>query len=468
MTTPIIVTLESDGVRLRFDGAGQKLRLIEVVNFASSIFTYNGHEIYRPEQATQSPGSPPPGIHYRAVAKLFGPTFPPEYIPPTSGTTTSGACILSYPGIAFSFPITSSSKSATDAAELLTTSAARPASSLSIFRGRSWAEVRSTLFAPPQTPGHLSTPSKRQRTSSSSAQTSGTAAARDGITSVKIYGQGRIQLTRSAEATSQPINIVLSETTPQDLISDLGPPDAIYHKSDRRLSIHQQSHSRARRDDADEDGEATFEHFYNYFRYGFDVLISTAAAPSPASPSMPEALLAQFVKLADGSGAPSVTQIPRSGANGPVATKLLLHANVPGSYDFGRYARCPWTLEHVPSAKDAEPLTSEMKFDKISARLRDVWGGTASSDREEGAGTRGMLLQRGWMSEDVDVGFGLGGSAEVVGHEAWEEGDGRSGGETDVMDGGDEAEGETTQLFGFPGLVFEVLKNGVVGCLTVY
>jgi len=82
----------------------------------------------------------------------------------------------------------------------------------------------------------------------------------------------------------------------QDVISCLGPPDDVFYKDDRR--------SRRRKERSAP--EAPVDVFLNYFRHGIDILI-------------------------DGSA--------------KTVKKFLLHANVPGHYNFTRYARCNFSVK---------------------------------------------------------------------------------------------------------------------------
>lgn len=66
-----------------------------------------------------------------------------------------------------------------------------------------------------------------------------------------------------------------------------------------------------------------------------------------------------------------------------------------------------------------------------------------------------MVLNRGW-------GDSPGSSCELLG--GWEES--AEGAVRNAAEGGGGL--GNTELFGFPGLVFEVLKNEAVSCLTVF
>jgi len=129
-----------------------------------------------------------------------------------------------------------------------------------------------------------------------------------------------------------------------------------------------------------------------------------------------------------------------------------LHGNVPGSYPFNRHRRSRWRIQLDNSGDN---LSSETSYNEISERLRDLWKGSFANSVEERALQRPMVLNRGWGdSPDSSVEF-LGG---------WEESTAKG---TRTGDGHDAGLGNT-ELFGFPGLLFEVLKNGAVSCLTIY
>ncbi|KAK8864448.1 hypothetical protein IAR55_001697 [Kwoniella newhampshirensis] len=99
------------------------------------------------------------------------------------------------------------------------------------------------------------------------------------------------------------LEIVIGETTSQDLLLDLGPPLRKFWKEDDRLERMWGGNSQP--------GGC----FWNYFQYGLDFLIS-------------------------GEG---------------VVLKILCHSNIPGTPLFQRYARCPWTL---PTPSGSLDLTS--------------------------------------------------------------------------------------------------------------
>lgn len=450
---PVVLQLPSNGLRLRFDGPDQRLRLIEVLDFSKTNLVYKNQDVLKGGKSAEHPLSSQGPSFRHVYNRLFGPSYPGEYVPPAD-QSPYGTYVLSYPGVAFSFPLQHSAWSdQCDFVALLSSSAALPAISVAIFQGSSWPEVRGKLFTQqPQYPRSSAVVGKMRDSFA------------DEIEEFHIFGAGKLEVVRR---TSPPLHLALGETTPQDLIAEFGPPDAIYRKHDRRISIHRgagvggdplhispspgdipdtdHSSSNSVTDDSDEEispsnvGDPTSlpsECFFNYFHHGFDAFISYPTKPGPAFPA---------------SGLPDPS--PQLSPSQLTVTKIILHGNVPGSYPFNRHRRSRWTV-HLDQSGNG--LTSESPYDEISERLRKVWKGSYSSPGEEHSMQRPMVLNRGWGdSPESSVEF-LGGWEETTakgprgGHESHDGGLGN------------------TELFGFPGLLFEVLKNGAVSCLTVY
>jgi hypothetical protein len=477
ISTPIQLLLPENGMRLQFDGPDQRLRLIEVLDFAKAKLVYKDIDVFKPGDGLGDMTVGPQGPRFRHIYdKLLGPTYGGEYVPPRSeDPDAKGTYNLSYPGIAFNFKVQHSAYSPKkDFISLLSSSATGPATSMAVFHGESWQKARATLFtAMPPNPR-----------STALAGSKGREGGPDEIELVKVHGEGRIELVRRS---SPPFWIILSETTPQDLIMELGAPDSIYRKSDHRLSIHKEraasdasdhspggltpddlldsDHGSAigtdNEDDWEDDDEAALEaqerevaaaeHFYNYYHHGFDILVSQPTRISPPSPTI-ERREPELHEEGDLSAQP---------LNHLTATKIIFHGNVPGSYQFNRHRRSRWTLEHVPSAQYREALHSEMDFSDISGRLKEVFQPYYDSEEQERLQQRGMPLNRGW-------GDSPGSSCELLG--GWEDGTARRSKFTNagsvLVDGATDV--GNVELFGFPGLVFEVLKNGAVSSLTVY
>ena len=458
LSTPITISLPKNGLRLRFDGATQRLRLIEVLDFSLVALLYENRDIVKLPQD----GSKATGPAFRHIYdRLIGPTFPGEYLPPADGSTSKrGLYILSYPGVAFTFPVRSAAWSDPRDFVSLLSQHAEPASNMAIFDGESWRAARADLYdrtCPIPRPFLSGTKVKETRPNE--------------VDFVLIKGSGVLEIHRRSSST---FRLCLGSSTPQDLLVELGPPDAIYRKSDRRLSIHKahrksrSSSSNTRFEDggdtgysshavttdesdaedevnsANEKSNARAECFWNYFQHGIDIFMS-CPQPVPDRMDLGKADLAVMSAAAE--------------PNHLVATKALLHGNVPGSYPFNRYRRCRWRL--APTSKGertSKVLTSETSFHRISRALQKSLDAAASSKDNQRHLQQGMILNRGWGTSPES-------SCELLG--GWEESRKPTG-------AGDAAIGEDTpgtgnsELFGFPGLIFEVLKNDTVSCLTIY
>ena len=342
---------------------------------------------------------------------------------------------------------------------------------MAIFNGSSWADARQRLFSGPSSNPRSPILTGRLKDVGS-----------DEIDLVRVHGEGIIELLRRS---GKSVWIILNETTPQDLVAELGPPDAIYRKNDRRLSIHrahnvratqeraekglmagkadvideiEHSSSQTTTDDSDDDSRSsvhdtrihhTAECFYNYFRYGFDVFISAPTDPSPPLPDGGQDRTALLRNRANQAGSSSSL----------TATKLLLHGNVPGSYPFNRHRRSRWTLEQVLSSQTGRPLNSETPFPEISGRLKEILKNTYRDEDEERQLQKGMVLNRDW-------GDSPGSSCELLG--GWEENLGMKDREMTKSGVGSNQVLGNTEIFGFPGMVFEVLGNHMVSCLTIF
>ena len=445
-----------------------------MLDFGKTQLVYKGTELVKLSDLTtitilSSAPSQISGPVFRHVYnRLMGPTFPGEYMPPQEkGSSARGLYTLSYPGVAFTFPLQDSAWTPDRDFVSLLSSAALPAKSMAIFDGPSWPEVRGELFT-------KSCLNPRAFPSSTRKDYRP-----DEVEIAHVHGGGRIDLVRRSSPTFQ---INLGQTTAQDLIMELGPPDAIYRKSDRRLSIHdinskETSRTRSHRstpsaspvmvgnigdngpltsdtgtDDSEEDDDPpssekrgpdlSAECFYNYFHHGLDVLISYSRGPSPSFPTSPTEERDELVDI-QGSDL--------------VATKVLLHANVPGSYPFNRYRRLRWQI--IPDDRE-DGLQSEASFTEVSQSLRSIWSKSSDKDLLRRL-DKGMVLNRSW-------GDSPGSSCELLG--GWEEGAERS----TIQKRSNESSAVlapgsgNTELFGFPGMVFEVLTNDAISCLTVY
>ncbi|KAF5682295.1 UPF0183 domain-containing protein [Fusarium circinatum] len=409
VTEPVGVELPANGIRLRFDGPEQRLRLIEVTDFTKNHITFKERDLVKPSAGT--PGSPSPGDStlgptFRHIYhKLLGPTYAGEFIPP-SGGHDNGIYVLSYPGVAFNFALNPSEYSPEkDVVSTFASASSQVATSMAVFSGDSWADARPTLWTE-------ILPSIKSTT----VIPRGKDVYPDEISLVRLHGAGKIQLFR--KWTSNSFWITLGETTPQDLLMELGPPNAIYRKNDQKMVIHKMrtaSNAKGRPDavdigrpedltdtdqssmhegsDASDNEEAVDDQiglntngecFYNYFYLGFDILISTRVPPSQAPPG-------SLVGETEGQNG-----IISHSPDRLVATKLVLHGNIPGSYEFNRHRRCRWEIAYLDSLNDGNGSTdSETPFPQIEDRMNAAWA-SAFPRKDSQQRQRGMVLNRGW------------------------------------------------------------------------
>lgn len=444
LATPIVLSLPENGMRLRFDGADQRLRLVEVLNFNKINVMYKGSELVKAKEDSTTLTGPP----FKRVYQIFGASYPGEYASPQPGST-HGVYVLSWAGVAFNFPLLHSAWSPEkDHVAILGSHAASPATHMALFLGKSWPEARRDLFVrEPQGP-RLSALASRPKDSLPAE-----------IEAANIHGNGSVELIRSHPPSS--CWIVLNETTPQDLITELGPPDAIHKRADQvpepeathkragsmsrpmsngRAHVGSQgsSYSSTGTDTYDADFDSTDldddpaeraarERFWCYFNHGMDILVGP---PNK-----------------QGSSANHPGQTPLSRSPHLVVLKVMLHGNVPGSYAFNRHRRLRWLLNLPNTTESNEPITSESMFEDIKPVLMNAFA-NVWSESEMG---RGKVMNRTWGAGPNDSNFFM------------------PDAEKDLVEGaGSESWLGNTRLFTFPGLVFEVLENGAVSGVTVY
>ncbi|KAK4203990.1 hypothetical protein QBC40DRAFT_273726 [Triangularia verruculosa] len=467
VTKEVVVGLPANGLRLQFDGPEQRLRLIEVINFTKNHIFFKPandkeRDLVRPPSDSPTTDSTPEPTFRHIYQRFLGPTYGGEFVKQAGD---AGLYILSYPGVGFVFPMKASEYSPEKDVVSLLSSSAVP-KSMAVFSGDSWAQARKTMWTEVLPSIKTFAPLSK-----------GKDVCPDEVSLVKIHGGGKVQLFRKWSNNSFSINF--GETTPQQIVAELGPPDAIYRKNDQRMYIHKlraASNTAGRPNGKDlnphddmtdtdqsslnpsdgygsnEDEEAVEDEianvagecFYNYFYLGFDILVSTPTEPSEPPPS-------------SSSKPTSEPPFRSTNPNRQVATKLILHGNVPGSYPFNRHRRCRWEIAYlaqgnIEDADDTVP-NSETPFSELEAKLKEEWKSIYASESEAQQKQRGMVLNRGW-------GDSPGSSIEMLG--GWEDpgaGVGRK------FEGSEES---TTTLYGYPGLVFEVLRSGAVSAVTVF
>lgn len=498
--TPIIINLPDNGIRLRFDGPDQRLRLIEILGFHRSNFTYKNEDLIpNLENALASPDRSRGNLIYRRIYQLFGPSYPGEFLP-SSDRSGLGTYVLSYPGIALSFPLQTSAWSPkVDHATMLAQSAS-PVSSLAIFDGNSWPEARKDLF--------IRKPTNPRFSQLAAARKEGPI---DEVEHVNVHGAGKIELLRRSDP---PFWLILSQTTPQDLITELGPPDQIFKRPvyegtppqraadadgrrGRRISVTPSSYGSGQSipssysstntdtyattdfeddDDADTihggepEGEMQ-EEYYCYFSHGFDILLGPRTELSPIP----------------GQTVDEQSPVPVSDSH-KVVTRIVFHGNIPGSYPFNRHRRSRWSLVNPPyPTQETTEINSESKFPQFHKRLIKAFDGTwPEKDMSEG-----MVIVRNWNGRDDDSdsptnsAIWVGGQMDDIAlprasshrdqfdvhddldDDDWDEVD--PIGEAPPRRGhGEDRWLRNTKLYKFPGLMFEIMENGAISALTVY
>jgi hypothetical protein len=113
--------------------------------------------------------------------------------------------------------------------------------------------------------------------------------------------------------------------SPQDVISEIGPPEEIYYRHDKQRIHAFAKHERS----GIIDQPSAVDYFYNYFSLGIDIHFN---------------------------GAKHVVQ------------KIIFHTNFPGSKDFNMYCKCNYKIlvpHETEKIQDDKVITPDMKFDEI-------------------------------------------------------------------------------------------------------
>ncbi|KAI9597289.1 hypothetical protein BDF19DRAFT_436458 [Syncephalis fuscata] len=108
------------------------------------------------------------------------------------------------------------------------------------------------------------------------------------------------------QAIPPPIAQLLCLTDTQDLLTELGEPDAIWRKREDKLRIHAAKDTSEHTTPETNTDDAPVDYFFNYFRYGFDILLDGRTHR---------------------------------------CLKVVLHTNTPGHYDFDRYRKCQFRIQ---------------------------------------------------------------------------------------------------------------------------
>lgn len=268
-TSTLFIVLPQNGIRLHFDGKSQHLRLIEVLEWGSLAMTYKNTEISKSS-----------ALDFKQIYfKVFGPTYAGNV------EASTNVYFLTYPGLTFRFDLNQSQLDLATSCDPVTAfSKDTPVcSAMAIFSGESLAdhfdrEEPLKVTAIPSEPKIF--PDME-------------------ITQARVVPGSSVTFTINTLTNgSEEYTAKFGSSTLQSVIMAFGPPSERYVKRDSRLLIH----------NPNDESDAEFNLFLNYFDLGIDFCFDTKEAP-------------------------------------PTLNKIILHGNLPASLEFQRYSRCRWTLE---------------------------------------------------------------------------------------------------------------------------
>ncbi|KAJ1955235.1 hypothetical protein IWQ62_005574, partial [Dispira parvispora] len=332
------------------------------------------------------------------INQVFGPTHPGTF------NTTTGVFTLSYPGISFEFYIP----------ERHRTLFSKPEDRLPLeFPDGTTPQCTCIYIYPTGTDW-------RQARSPSLGAYAGVYCGLTGQPRATFLNLLKVRLGQEAVATftdykraptgeptvrTRQVVIRFHQTTAQDLIADLGQPSTVFYKTGgdshptatcssssgappnaTTLHAREQPSSPTPGSAAptEANGSTLRDYFYNYYEYGLDVLI-------------------------DG-------QTHR-------CRKLVLHTNVPGHYDFGRYTKCPFVIFQGETMGPLDDNTEQGSG--LDACVR--WDAVREFFDQEA--NEPLVFNRGSSEQNP---FG------------------------------------STLYYGYPGVIFEVMKNGCIPTVTLY
>lgn len=424
LDTPILVTLPKLGVRLMFESSrNQELVLIEVLNFDHLKLSYNGallnDIVYKTPSTDELVGSSdvlglwdrkqvlPPKLK-EIYNKIFGPTYPGVL------NLEKKTYVLSYPGISFKFHL--------ELAELLAKLANLsdkndilskltnwdhahdiPCESVAIFKGEDYYDFHRRLCA--MSRHQVSLPAQK--------------ATQLSVEKVSVNLEtGKAHFTFLAENEAPPATITIGETTQQDILRLLGPPDGYFNKFDSRLLIHKHLKGVS----TERENSGSVQKFHNYFRHGIDFLYNL----NP----------------------------PLQG--GGMLEKIILHnGGITESLDFMQWNKCNWEIT-TERDNHVMKVDSLMYFHEFSTEFLDaIKNGKACP----------VLLNRNESEITNDEDLEIVQVPEVEKHVLFSQ-------STELIDSKPSNEFKTwgqLKLYGYNRCIWEVIEtNSCVSSVTVY
>ncbi|KAI8055957.1 hypothetical protein BDF22DRAFT_673038 [Syncephalis plumigaleata] len=304
LSTDLVIRLPKHGLIFRFDPASQRLKSIEVFNFDYTRLTYQGHDFCSPKVIPT----------FLLLYKLFGPTYPGTF------NADSKEYILKYPGITFVFPIPEQHVQLYSQEDLPLEFPDGTTPVLARFYIYHGADDWTQAIPPPVVANVNSTTDNRDI----------------GVVIAKAhYG---VTLQQQGRA----IHLQIGLTDAQDLLTELGEPDAIWRKREDKLRIHatkstENEYDKTSGTDTD---DIPVDYFFNYFRYGFDVLLDGRTHR---------------------------------------CLKVILHTNTPGHYDFDRYRKCQFRIQldetmQKDKSEASGAITADAKWSDVERILGPAHG----------------------------------------------------------------------------------------------
>lgn len=447
LNNPILITLPNLGLRLVFENLKQCLIMIEVLNFEYMQFTYNNqalNEIMYTEVAnTNEPimtYSYEKTTKYPTLKQIYNKTIGPTY--PGKLNLANQTYLLSYPGISFKFKIKLTDlmnklRALNDESAILSKlinwdkSSDIFAESMAIFNGKNYEEFHNLYLKGASKPAKLG---------------DYTSLAFDKVTinlkkgKVKFASRKKTNVSSDNGANERgDFYIKIGETTQQEILNVLGPPDDYFNKFDSRLLIHSHLMSLNSSNSKTTGGSDNFDNsiykFHNYFRYGLDFLYA----------------------LNHNS----------SNRNTGILTKIVVHnGGITESLDFMRWNKCNWEMVtgYQPIKNDNfsghNKLNSSMYFNQFPPEFFEEIKQHSSSDNSL---LRPVLLNRS-ESEFVDDDLEFIQPEEVTSSDSIN----TSRSNESNLSNNLKTWGQS-KLYGCHRCIWEVIEsNGCVSCLTIY
>eukprot|EP00397_Hematodinium_sp_SG-2012_P010930 GEMP01011056.1.p1 GENE.GEMP01011056.1~~GEMP01011056.1.p1 ORF type:complete len:474 (+),score=61.77 GEMP01011056.1:50-1471(+) len=197
---------------------------------------------------------------------------------------------------------------------------------------------------------------------------------------------------------------------PQDVLSDLGPPEQVSVKDFDHMKIHASGVRHAATSSAKTDKSLVTspDYYYNFSSLGMDILFDGASHG---------------------------------------VSKVLLYQNAPTHELFGRYSRCFFKIPIDKRKKMSSPTNEEKKRRK---QKKDAHSSTARrpDSKEE------QVIDVRWSWTQIQDAIGVCGRPLVVNQPS------RSTGAAGPFG--------STHFYAYPGIIFEVMSNGYVSSVTVF